>query len=129
MWCAGDAQNVSVQWREDRVRVRVLFSRRIELPLVFSFAAELWLWRSRLNVFFFPSLKLAVSAGVSCFCFWLFHKEVESNKFSFFGSRILYQQICLFVASWSLFSKFKTIHGFGPSIRSSFVLAVLRFCN
>jgi hypothetical protein len=34
-----------------------------------------------------------------------------------------------FVASLSLFSKFKTIHGFGPSIRSSFVLPVLRFYN
>jgi hypothetical protein len=39
------------------------------VAISFSFAAELWLWRSRLDVFFFPASKLAVSAGVSCFCF------------------------------------------------------------
>jgi hypothetical protein len=39
------------------------------VAISFSFAAELWLWRSRLNVFFFPASKLGVSAGFSCFCF------------------------------------------------------------
>lgn len=98
------------------------------VAISFSFAAELWLWRSRLNVFFLPDSKLAVMPGFLAFVL-LFDKEESSINVLFFGSRILYEHICFFVASWSLFSKFTTIHGFGPSIRSSFVLPVLRFCN
>lgn len=51
----------------------------------FSFAAELWLWRSRLNVFFLPDSKLAVMPGFLAFVL-LFDKEESSINVLFLAA-------------------------------------------
>lgn len=55
------------------------------VAISFSFAAELWLWRSRLNVFFLPDSKLAVMPGFLAFVL-LFDKEESSINVLFLAA-------------------------------------------
>lgn len=59
----------------------------------------------------------------------LFDKEEESINVPFLAVGF-FMNIYVFFLLPGLYSlSFTTIHGFGPSIRSNFVLPVLRFCN